>query len=90
MSYEFIFKYIIIGDVGVGKSCLLSRFATEGFLDPSKPTVAVEFLSQIVDLNGRLIKLQIWDTAGQEKYKSLARSYYRQVAGILLVYDISK
>lgn len=95
-SYEFIFKFIIIGNSGVGKSCILQQFTSQQF-DPQKEnTVGVEFGNKIVDLPLEprkqmsamsRVKLQIWDTAGQEQFKSITRSYYRSVAGALVVYD---
>lgn len=90
MSYEYVFKYILVGEIGVGKSSLLLRFSGSNFDDSYGPTVGVEFISQVCEINGQNVKLQIWDTAGQEEYRSIARQYYRSVAGILLVYDITK
>eukprot|EP00727_Mastigamoeba_balamuthi_P012674 m51a1_g8029 putative ras-related protein rab-14-like (207) ;mRNA; r:24026-25304 len=84
--YEFIFKYIIIGDMGVGKSCLLHQFTEHKFIADSQHTIGVEFGTKIIEVSGKKIKLQIWDTAGQERF----RSYYRGAAGALLVYDISR
>ena len=90
MSFEYIFRYIIIGEIGVGKSSVLVRFTSDKFKAGYGATVGVEFLSQICEIGGKQIKLQIWDTAGQEQYRSIARSYYRSVAGIFLVYDITR
>lgn len=90
MSYKYIFRYILIGEMNVGKSSLLLRFTDNTFKEGYGATIGAEFLCQICEINGKLVKLQIWDSAGQEKYRSVARSYYRSVAGILLVYDISK
>jgi len=89
-SYEYIFKYIIIGDMGVGKSCLLHQFTEKKFMTDQPHTIGVEFGTRIVDVNGKKIKLQIWDTAGQERFRSVTRSYYRGAAGALLVYDITR
>jgi len=88
--YEFIFKYIIIGDMGVGKSCLLHQFTDHKFMQDSPHTIGVEFGTRIVDVVGKKIKLQIWDTAGQERFRAVTRSYYRGAAGALLVYDITR
>merc|ERR1711879_797458 len=82
-------KYIIIGDAGTGKSCLLHRFLEDKFKSDSSHTIGVEFGSKLVSLTGKEIKLQIWDTAGQERFRSVTRSYYRGAAGALLTYDIS-
>jgi len=88
--YEYIFKYIIIGDMGVGKSCLLHQFTENKFVPDSPHTIGVEFGTRIVDVNNKKIKLQIWDTAGQERFRAVTRSYYRGAAGALLVYDITR
>lgn len=90
MTYAYLFKYIIIGDTGVGKSCLLLQFTDKRFLPVHEMTIGVEFGSRMVDVDGRDIKLQIWDTAGQESFLSITRSYYRGAAGALLVYDITR
>eukprot|EP01111_Echinosteliopsis_oligospora_P002896 TRINITY_DN1464_c0_g1_i1.p1 TRINITY_DN1464_c0_g1~~TRINITY_DN1464_c0_g1_i1.p1 ORF type:complete len:208 (+),score=45.07 TRINITY_DN1464_c0_g1_i1:105-728(+) len=88
--YEYIFKYIIIGDMGVGKSCLLHQFTENKFVPDSPHTIGVEFGTRIVEVMGKKIKLQIWDTAGQERFRAVTRSYYRGAAGALLVYDITR
>ncbi|EFA83924.1 Rab GTPase [Heterostelium album PN500] len=88
--YEYIFKYIIIGDMGVGKSCLLHQFTENKFVPDNPHTIGVEFGTRIVDVNNKKIKLQIWDTAGQERFRAVTRSYYRGAAGALLVYDITR
>lgn len=90
MSYAYLFKYIIIGDTGVGKSCLLLQFTDQRFRQQHDLTIGVEFGSRTVKINDKNIKLQIWDTAGQESFKSITRSYYRGAAGALLVYDITR
>jgi len=90
ISYEYIFKYIIIGDMGVGKSCLLHQFTEKKFSSDSPHTIGVEFGTRIIDVNSKKIKLQIWDTAGQERFRAVTRSYYRGAAGALLVYDITR
>jgi len=87
--YDFLFKFIVIGDTAVGKSCLLHRFIDNKFKKESTHTIGVEFGSKIVEVGGRNVKLQIWDTAGQERFRSVTRSYYRGAAGAILVYDIT-
>ncbi|CAI2378895.1 unnamed protein product [Moneuplotes crassus] len=89
-SYSYLFKYIIIGDTGVGKSCLLLQFTDKRFRTQHDLTIGVEFGARAIDINNETIKLQIWDTAGQESFKSITRSYYRGAAGALLVYDITR
>jgi len=90
MSYAYLFKYIIIGDTGAGKSCLLLQFTDKRFQPVHDLTIGVEFGARLVTIDRRQIKLQIWDTAGQESFRSITRSYYRGAAGALLVYDITR
>ena len=92
MSYAYLFKYIIIGDTGVGKSCLLLQFTDKRFQPVHDLTIGVEFGARLIHLgeSHSPIKLQIWDTAGQESFRSITRSYYRGAAGALLVYDITR
>mmetsp|Transcript_10536 Transcript_10536/g.24794 ORF Transcript_10536/g.24794 Transcript_10536/m.24794 type:complete len:212 (+) Transcript_10536:88-723(+) len=90
MSYAYLFKYIIIGDTGVGKSCLLLQFTDKRFRTDHDLTIGVEFGARLINIDNKQIKLQIWDTAGQESFRSITRSYYRGASGALLVYDISR
>jgi len=90
MSYAYLFKYIIIGDTGVGKSCLLLQFTDKRFQPVHDLTIGVEFGARMINIEGKQVKLQIWDTAGQEAFRSITRSYYRGAAGALLVYDITR
>ncbi|XP_060111479.1 ras-related protein Rab-2B isoform X2 [Heteronotia binoei] len=90
MSYAYLFKYVIIGDTGVGKSCLLLQFTDDRFTTIHDLTIGVEFGSRMISIDNKKIKLQIWDTAGQESFRSITRSYYRGAAGALLVYDITR
>jgi Ras-related protein Rab-14 len=90
MSHEYIFKYIIIGDMGVGKSCLLNQFTDKKFSSDSPHTIGVEFGTRVIEIANKHIKLQIWDTAGQERFRAVTRSYYRGAAGALMVYDITR
>lgn len=89
-SYSYLFKYIIIGDSAVGKSCLLLQFTDKRFQPVHDLTIGVEFGARMITIEGKQIKLQIWDTAGQESFRSITRSYYRGAAGALLVYDITR
>lgn len=88
--YDYLFKIVLIGDSGVGKSNLLSRFTRDEFNLESKPTIGVEFATKSVHTEGKIIKAQIWDTAGQERYRAITSAYYRGAVGALLVYDIAK
>ena len=87
-EYDMMVKVIIIGDSGVGKTNIMSKFLKNKFMEESKATVGVEFGSKLFDLNGHKIKAQIWDTAGQEKYRALAKVFYKNAAVCILVYNI--
>jgi small GTP-binding protein len=90
-DYDYLFKVVLIGDSGVGKSNLLSRFTRDEFNLESKSTIGVEFATKSVAAgDGKVIKAQIWDTAGQERYRAITSAYYRGAVGALLVYDITK
>ncbi|CAB1097508.1 unnamed protein product [Ectocarpus sp. 4 AP-2014] len=89
-EYDYLFKVVLIGDSGVGKSNLLSRFTRNEFNLESKSTIGVEFATKSIQTEGKTIKAQIWDTAGQERYRAITSAYYRGAVGALLVYDISK
>ncbi|XVF09483.1 hypothetical protein REPUB_Repub07fG0096900 [Reevesia pubescens] len=87
---DYLFKAVLIGDSAVGKSNLLSRFATDEFRLDSKPTIGVEFAYRNIKIGDKIIKAQIWDTAGQERFRAITSSYYRGALGALLVYDITR
>ncbi|KAI6203814.1 hypothetical protein M3Y94_00600200 [Aphelenchoides besseyi] len=89
-SYDYLFKVVLIGDSGVGKSNLLSRFTRNEFNLESKSTIGVEFATRSIQVEGKIVKAQIWDTAGQERYRAITSAYYRGAVGALLVYDIAK
>uniref|UniRef100_A0A1A8NKR3 Ras-related protein Rab-25 n=1 Tax=Nothobranchius rachovii TaxID=451742 RepID=A0A1A8NKR3_9TELE len=89
-AYNFVFKVVLIGESGVGKSNLLSRFTKNEFSHDSRTTIGVEFSTRTVQLNGLTIKAQIWDTAGLERYRAITSAYYRGAVGALVVYDITK
>jgi Ras-related protein Rab-1A len=88
-DYDYLFKIVIIGDSGVGKSCMLLRFADGTFTDSFISTIGVDFKIKTLRIDDKKIKLQIWDTAGQDRFKSITSSYYRGAHGIILVYDIT-
>ncbi|KAI8091791.1 ras family-domain-containing protein [Thamnidium elegans] len=89
-DYDYLFKIVIIGDSSVGKSNLLSRFTNDEFNLESKSTIGVEFATKNIKIGDHVIKAQIWDTSGQERYRAITGAYYRGAFGALLVYDITR
>ncbi|KAG6517235.1 ras-related protein RABA2a-like [Zingiber officinale] len=89
-EYDYLFKVVLIGDSGVGKTNLLSRFTRNEFNLESKSTIGVEFATRTLQVEGRIIKAQIWDTAGQERYRAITSAYYRGALGAIIVYDVTK
>ena len=89
-NYDLIFKLVLIGDSGVGKTNILSRYICNEFSHTTKSTVGVEFGSKIIKKNDKLVKIQIWDTAGQERYKSITSAYYKGAKGAFVVYDLTR
>ncbi|KAG6784897.1 hypothetical protein POTOM_010608 [Populus tomentosa] len=87
---DYVFKVVVIGDSGVGKTQILSRFTKNEFCFDSKSTIGVEFQTRTVTIKGKVIKAQIWDTAGQERYRAVTSAYYRGALGAMLLYDITK
>ena len=88
-NYQYIFKLILIGNSGVGKSCILQRYMKHTFQETYKCTIGVDFLMKSLIINGKTVKLQLWDTAGQEKYKSMVSSYYRGANVALIIFDLT-
>eukprot|EP01024_Parvocaulis_polyphysoides_P046252 TRINITY_DN43464_c0_g1_i1.p1 TRINITY_DN43464_c0_g1~~TRINITY_DN43464_c0_g1_i1.p1 ORF type:complete len:210 (-),score=36.41 TRINITY_DN43464_c0_g1_i1:293-922(-) len=88
-DYDYLIKLLLIGDSGVGKSCLLLRFSEDTFTSSFITTIGIDFKIKKVFLDGKWIKLQIWDTAGQERFRTITSAYYRGAMGILLVYDVT-
>ena len=86
-KYDHLVKLLLIGDSGVGKSCLLLRFSDDQFTSSFITTIGIDFKVKTVDLEGKRVKLQIWDTAGQERFRTITSAYYRGAMGILLTYD---
>eukprot|EP01063_Lacrimia_lanifica_P014135 TRINITY_DN2078_c3_g3_i1.p1 TRINITY_DN2078_c3_g3~~TRINITY_DN2078_c3_g3_i1.p1 ORF type:complete len:231 (+),score=79.40 TRINITY_DN2078_c3_g3_i1:83-694(+) len=87
--HDLLLKVIIIGDTATGKSCLLQRFMNDAFIEDNTHTIGVEFGSKVVDTMGKKVKLQIWDTAGTERYRGVTRTYYRGAGACLIVFDIT-
>jgi len=88
-KYDYLFKLLIIGESGVGKTCLLLRFTDDSFTANHLTTIGIDFKIKIISLNGKLIKLQIWDTAGQERFRTITKTYYKGAHGIILTYDVT-
>ncbi|XP_027902743.1 ras-related protein RABC1-like [Vigna unguiculata] len=88
-EFDYLFKLLMIGDSGVGKSSLLLSFTSDSFEDLS-PTIGVDFKVKFLDIEGKRLKLAIWDTAGQERFRTLTSSYYRGAQGIIMVYDVTR
>ncbi|XP_046857520.1 ras-related protein Rab-11B [Xenia sp. Carnegie-2017] len=89
-EYDYLFKVVLIGDSGVGKSNLLSRFTRKEFNLESESTIGVEFATRSIQVDNKTIKTQIWDTAERERFRGFNRAYYRGAVGALIVYDIAK
>ncbi|XP_055040716.1 ras-related protein Rab-43 isoform X2 [Misgurnus anguillicaudatus] len=92
-SYDFVFKIVLVGDVGVGKTCVVQRFKTGIFMEKQGSTIGVDFTMKTLEIQGKRVKvsaLQIWDTAGQERFRTITQSYYRSANGAIITYDITK
>ena len=89
-KYDLLFKLILIGDSSVGKSNILSKYLKNEFDENSRATVGVEFGTKNILINGKKIKIQIWDTAGEERYRSITSAYYKGAKGAFIVYDITR
>jgi small GTP-binding protein len=90
VTYAHIFKIILIGDNGVGKSSFIRRFCEGSYVADMETTVGVDFYLSEIDVNGKKIKVKIWDTAGSEKYMSISAVYYRKADGVVFVFDVTK
>jgi|EP01083_Nonionella_stella_P096301 Ras-related protein Rab-18 len=88
--YDHLFKLLMIGDAGVGKSSMLLRFTDDSFDEHIQSTIGVDFKVKHLDVAGKRIKLTIWDTAGQERFRTLTSSYYRGAQGVVMVYDVTR
>ncbi|KZV89036.1 ras-domain-containing protein [Exidia glandulosa HHB12029] len=89
-NHDYLFKVVIIGDSGVGKTNLLSRFTRNEFSIDSKSTIGVDFATKFINISDKTVKAQLWDTAGQDRYRAITAAYYRGAVGALLVYDITR
>ncbi|XP_018328419.1 ras-related protein Rab-43 [Agrilus planipennis] len=89
-QFDFLFKIVLIGDCGTGKTCVVQRFKNGTFIERHGNTIGVDFSMKTVMVEGKRVKLQIWDTAGQERFRTITQSYYRSANGVIIVYDITK
>ncbi|XP_068753397.1 ras-related protein Rab-8A-like [Montipora capricornis] len=88
-KYDYLFRILLVGDSGVGKTCILIRFVENTFSQSYLSTIGIDFKLRTVNIDGKRIKLQIWDTAGQERFYSITGACYRRAMGIMLVYDVT-
>ncbi|XP_035688547.1 ras-related protein Rab-15-like isoform X1 [Branchiostoma floridae] len=88
-QYDMLLRVLLIGDSGVGKTCILYRFVEDDFTMSHISTIGIDFKLKTVEVNGKRIRVQIWDTAGQERYETITKQYYRRAQGVLLVYDVT-
>lgn len=88
-AYDMIMKLLLVGDSGVGKSCLLLRFVEDKFNPSFITTIGIDFKIRTIESKGKRIKLQVWDTAGQERFRTITTAYYRGAMGIVLIYDVT-
>jgi Ras-related protein Rab-2A len=86
---KVLFKMIVVGDASVGKSCILAKYTKKEYKMDYNVTIGVEFCSKHVQINNTQVKLQIWDTAGQEAFRSIVGSFYKNAKAVLLIYDIT-
>ena len=88
--YDYLFKILLLGDAGVGKTSLMRRFTEDVFNRTYISTIGIDFKVRTIEMKGKRVRLQIWDTAGQERFHAIGVSYYRTAMGIILVYDIAR
>eukprot|EP00916_Digyalum_oweni_P019565 GHVL01032572.1.p1 GENE.GHVL01032572.1~~GHVL01032572.1.p1 ORF type:complete len:226 (+),score=22.11 GHVL01032572.1:274-951(+) len=86
--YDILLRLLLVGDTGVGKTCLICRYAQDEFNDNHITTIGVDFKMKTKEINDKTVKLQIWDTAGQERFESITKQFYRRAQGVVLVFDI--
>jgi Ras-related protein Rab-1A len=89
-AFTHLLKLVLIGDTGVGKSCLLMRVADDTFVETFITTIGVDFRFRVLRIGDKKVKLQIWDTAGQERFRTITSAYYRSGDGVIIVYDVGK
>ena len=87
-KFDHLFKILIIGESGVGKTCFLLRYAENSFVANHLLTIGIDFKIKVIEIEGKNIKLQIWDTAGQDRFRTITKTYYKGSHGVILVYDV--
>ena len=87
--FDTLYKIILIGDSNVGKTNIISRYCNNSFNYNSRYTIGIDFSTKLIQIEDKIVKIQIWDTAGQEKYRAIMPSYYRNCSGILIIFDIT-
>ena len=88
-DYDYIYKLLVVGNSGVGKSSLLLRFAEDKFTELFESTIGVDFKIKYMTVNDKIIKLQLWDSAGNEQFRSITKCYYKGTSGVIIVYDVT-
>jgi small GTP-binding protein len=86
---DFTFKILTIGESGVGKTCILLRYSDDKFMKNHLTTIGIDYKAKVINLSGKSIKLKIWDTAGQDRFRNITQQYYKGADGIVLVYDVT-
>ncbi|XP_077991023.1 ras-related protein Rab-15-like [Glandiceps talaboti] len=88
-QYDILIRLLMVGDSGVGKTCMLCRFADDEILPTHISTIGIDFKMKTIQVDGKRIRIQIWDTAGQERYETITKQYYRRAQGVILMYDMT-
>ncbi|CAC5393386.1 RAB15 [Mytilus coruscus] len=87
--YDLLLRLLLVGETGVGKTCLLCKYINQDFISAHISTIGIDFKMKTLQIDDRIVKVQIWDTAGQERFESITKQFYRRAQGVLLVYDMS-